>query len=91
MPTVSPDHPRTRLLFFARDFDDASRDRVEEAVEDLASSRSWLIEPPAVVDCFFYTDDRNREVLERVTGGVLELYCKIRRSLDHEIDLQMLG
>jgi hypothetical protein len=70
-----------KLLFFVdQDFEDSLIDEVEELIDKLASSRGWLLGPPAFVN---EEDEDGNYIL----GGLFRLYSAFNpEKLDPDVD-----
>lgn len=85
LKTVSPDHPKQKLLFYvAQDVDESVRNTIHQLVDRLANSRSWVIAPPRFVD----VEDSGETPVETV-GGELEIYSALASvGLARDVDRQ---
>ncbi|WP_225981450.1 hypothetical protein [Paracidovorax avenae] len=82
---ISEDHPKQVLLFYvAQEVNESLRTSIRQLVEELASSRSWVIAPPRFVDA----QDADSPAIETL-GGELEIYSAVAPvKIPREIDIQ---
>lgn len=84
---MSPFPVQKMMFYLAQDVDDSARDVVRELVEQLGSSRQWILGPPKFIDVIDQPENGSEDLPIETVGGYLEIYSALQpASLPKDID-----